>query len=75
LAIGLGMNRLFGLAWVAASTWAAVLRPVYAEELSAEEYAARAVQSVKEGKQAEAQADFDKAVELAPDKPIVVVEF
>ena len=31
---------------------------------------ARAVQSVKDGNQAEALADFNKAVELAPDKPI-----
>ena len=38
--------------------------------MSAEQYAARAVQSVKDGNQAEALADFNKAVELAPDKPI-----
>jgi len=44
--------------------------PTRAEGLSAEEYAVRAVQNVKEGHQVEAQADFNKAVELAPDKPI-----
>ena len=38
--------------------------------MSAEQYAARAVQSVKDGNQAEALADFNKAVELAPEKPI-----
>src|ERR1700757_1422606 len=66
----MGMNRFIGLALVSVVTWMGVSYVTRAAELSAEEYAARAVQSVKEGKQAEAQADFDKAVELAPDKPI-----
>src|ERR1700736_5850924 len=40
------------------------------QELGPEQYAARAVQFAKEGKQAEALADFDKAIQLAPEKPI-----
>ncbi|MBV8418329.1 MAG: tetratricopeptide repeat protein, partial [Verrucomicrobia bacterium] len=64
------MNRFIGLALVSIVTWMGVSRVTQAAELSAEEYAARAVQSVKDGNQTAALADFDKAVELAPDKPI-----
>ncbi len=62
----MGMNRFIGLALVSTLIWVAAPRLTHAEELSAEEYTARAVQNVKEGKQTEAQADFDKAIELAP---------
>src|SRR6201981_1559480 len=50
--------------------WMATFCPVAAEELGPEGYAARAIQCVKEGRQAEALADFDKEVQLAPEKPI-----
>ena len=64
------MNKLIGLTLVSALTWLSASNSVRAEEMGAEQYAARAVQSVKDGNQAEALADFNKAVELAPDKPI-----
>src|ERR1700737_1607876 len=64
------MKKVTGWGFVAVFVWFA-LGGIYAdEEMGQEKYAARAVQSVKEGKQAEALADFNKAVELAPDKPI-----
>src|ERR1700755_3601422 len=64
------MNKVIGLTLVSAFICVTALNVLYAEELSAEQYAARAVQSVKDGNQAAALADFNKAVELAPDKPI-----
>src|SRR6202047_2530439 len=64
------MNKLIALPLDSALIWLFACDTLYAEEMSAEQYAARAVQSVKDGNQAQALADFDKAVELAPDKPI-----
>ena len=64
------MNKIIGLALASALAWLSAPDPVHAEEMSAEQYAARAVQSVKDGNRAEALADFNKAVELASDKPI-----
>jgi Tfp pilus assembly protein PilF len=64
------MNKVIGLTLVSAFICLSVPSVLCAEELSAEQYAARAVQSVKDGNQADALADFNKAVELAPDKPI-----
>src|ERR1700692_3855672 len=64
------MNKIIGLTLALALVWLFSSGPLDGEELSPEQYAARAVQNVKEGKQTEALADFDKAVELAPDKPI-----
>src|ERR1700722_1278071 len=64
------MNKIIGLTLALALVWLFSSGPLNAEELSPEQYSARAVQFVKDGKQAEALADFDKAVELAPDQPI-----
>src|SRR6202166_2420231 len=64
------MNKVIWLTLVLAFTWLSASDTLRAEEMSAEQYAARAVQSVKDGNQAEALADFNKAVELAPDKAI-----
>src|SRR5271155_3078459 len=64
------MKKLIGLTLVLALAWISASKTLRAEEMSAEQYAARAVQSVKDGNQAEALADFNQAVELAPDKPI-----
>src|ERR1700738_1371551 len=64
------MNKVIVLALVSTLTCLFPSDAANAEEMSAEQYAARAVQSVKDGNQVEALADFDKAVELAPDKPI-----
>src|ERR1700731_4343146 len=64
------MNKVVWLTLVSAFTWLYASDALLAEEISAEQYAARAVQSVKDGNQAEALADFNKAVELAPDKAI-----
>src|ERR1700735_5229123 len=64
------MNKFIGLTLVSALTWIGACNSVHAEEMGPEQYAARAVQAVKEGNQAEALADFNKAVELAPEKPI-----
>src|ERR1700726_3822329 len=64
------MNKIIGLTLASALVWLLSSGPLVGEELSPEQYAARAVQFVKDGKQAEALADFDKAVELAPDQPI-----
>src|SRR3984893_19582550 len=64
------MNKVIGLAFASAFIWLFSLSLLAAEEMSPEQYASRAVQFVKDGKQAEALADFNKAVELAPDKPI-----
>ena len=64
------MNKIIGLAFASALAWLSAPDAVHAEEMSAEQYAARAVRSVKDGNRAEALADFNKAVELASDKPI-----
>src|SRR6202047_2310565 len=64
------MNKVIGLAFASAFVWLFSPGLLAAEEMSPEQYAARAVQFVKDGKQAEALADFDKAVELAPGQPI-----
>src|ERR1700732_48578 len=64
------MNKVIGLALVSAFICFSASNALCEGELSPEQYAARAVQSVKDGNQAEALADFNKAVELAPDKPI-----
>src|ERR1700732_2514594 len=64
------MNKVISLTLVSAFTWLYASDALRAEEMGAEQYAARAVESVKNGNQADALADFDKAVELAPDKPI-----
>src|SRR5271163_4514122 len=64
------MNKFIGLALVSALAWLSAPDAVHAEEMSADQYAARAVRSVQAGNRAEALADFNKAVELASDKPI-----
>src|SRR6201986_5583357 len=64
------MNKVIGLTLVWAFICLCASSGLCEEELSAEQYAARAVQSVKDGNQAGALADFNKAIELAPDKPI-----
>src|SRR6266705_5932491 len=64
------MKKFVGLALPCILTWVATSGPVTAQELGPEEYAARAIQFAKEGKQAEALAGFDKAIQLAPEKPI-----
>src|ERR1700737_5239432 len=64
------MRKAFGVAFPVILAWMATSGPIIAEELGPEEYAARAIQYVKEGKQAEALADFDRAIQLAPEKPI-----
>src|SRR5271165_7087883 len=66
----MGMNKFIGLALLCAFAWIAAPLAAHTEEMTADQYAARAVQSVKDGKQDEALADFNKAVELAPDKAI-----
>ena len=64
------MNTIIGLALAFALAWLSAPDEVHAEEMNAEHYAARAVRSVQDGNRAEALADFNKAVELASDKPI-----
>ena len=61
------MNKVIGLTFVSAMFWLSVLGEVFAEEMSAEQYARRAVESAREGNRAEALADFNEAVELAPE--------
>src|ERR1700746_1561833 len=70
MGMSMGMNKLIGLVLVSALIWVSASHRVYTAQMSAEQYAARAVQSVKDGNQAEALADFDKAVELAADNPV-----
>src|SRR5271166_1325314 len=66
----MGMNKFIGLALLSAFAWIAAPLAAHAEEMTADQYTARAVQSVKDGKQDEALGDFNKAVQLAPDKAI-----
>jgi hypothetical protein len=63
----MGMNNTAVFALFSAFAWVIAVSAVHAEELSADQYAARAVQFVKEGNQEAALAGFYKAVELAPD--------
>ena len=64
------MNKVIGLTLALALPWLSTFDAVFAEEMSAEQYARSAVESVREGNRAEALADFNKAVELAPQQAI-----